>query len=149
MKKIILAVCVIANLGFCLDEYLEIDLNQALQSSFVQKISPKLGVEFVWGEFNGEVFKRDNDVAKRSRKYREEFSSDMDDKIELPKEKSCNYVLSGVMIHMAKLARKARASKVVNIRYNFGGKEYQNPNKFQCVRGNAVTSVSMRADFVK
>ena len=149
MKKIILAVFVAVNFGFCADEYLEIDLDQALQSKFIKKVSPKLGVEFVWGEFDGEVFKRDNDVSKRSRKYREEFTGDMSEKIEFPKEVSCNFVLSSVMAHMAKLARKARANKVVNIRYNFAGKDYQNPSKFQCVCGNSVTAVSMRADFAK
>lgn len=120
------------------DEAHYLDFNQAVQNAISQGlIDGKVKFNLAGTRSGGQVIKKNVISNKKTNGFAKSA------------EKSCEHALHSALIHLDAAAKKQGATSVNNIVGYFKKIEYRSTSKYQCYKGTAIASVTLKGDLVR
>lgn len=134
----VVSLCVLATVAHAKDDVHHLNFNQAVQNAVSQGlIDGKVKFYLAGTHSGGEVIQKDVISNKKTNGFAKNA------------EKTCEHALHSALIHLDHAAKAKGATKVTNIVSYFKKKEYRSTTQYECYKGTAITSVTLKGDFVR
>ncbi len=127
-----------SSLAYAKNDVHHLNFNQAVQNAISQGlIDGKVKFYLAGAGGSGQVIQKD---VVTNKKTRGAFAN---------AEASCERALHSALIQLDHAAKAKGASKVTNIVSYFKKNEYSSSTQYECHKGTAVTSVTLKGDLVR
>lgn len=119
------------------DDLEHFNFNQAVQNAISQGLIDGKVKFYLAGTGGGQVIQKGLITNKKTRGFANSA------------EKSCEHALHSALIQFDKTAKAQGATKVVNIVSYFKKNTYSSTTQYECAKGFAVTSVTLKGDLAR
>lgn len=137
LKKLILmtSLLCLGSFAYAKDEAHHLDFNQAVQNAISKGlIDGQVKFYLAGTHSSGTVIQKDVVSNKKTNGFAKSA------------EKSCEHALHSALIHLDKAAKAKGATKVTNIVSYFKKNEYRSTTQYECYKGTAISSVTLKGD---